>query len=236
MIFPKIKVDSLSQINDGVRIDARQTIFRSLEDVKNIEISPNRDGVDDIDFVSVYEEGRIDKWFLDWSYNEAGDYFPTVRVTLTDDSQKTIQKPITIITPLADALFSNDDDIIQSEPDIYRYLPEGRTSYNFMHREAQRRILAHLDEQRIWKSNGERYVKTDVFDKEEFVHWSRFMVLEIIFQAKIVSSDDFFAVKAADYALLKKQAANRATLRLSEDGVKAAETKYDKSLTMVIKR
>ena len=238
-IFPKIKVDSLSQTNEGVRIDARQTIYRDIDDVFGVEISPNIDGENDLPYQDVFEEGRFDKWFLDWSYLTAGTYNPTVRVQVTEGSEpeyKTISKSISIITPETDALFSNDDDIIQSEPDIYRYLPEGRTSFTFMHREAQRRILAYLDEQRIWKLNGERYTKTDLFDKEEFVHWSRFMVLEIIFKAKIVSTDDFFAVKASDYALLKKQAANRGTLRLSEDGVKEADLKYDKSNTMVIKR
>jgi hypothetical protein len=247
MIFAKIKVDALSQENDGVRIDARQSIYRDIADVLDVEISPNIDGENDIPYISVYSGGDFDEWYLDWSYSVAGDYNPTIRIKTAeeDDSDPlniipvqyvTASKEITIITAATDQLFSNDDDIIQSEPDVYRYLPEGKTSYLFMHREAQRRILGYLDEKKIWKQDGTRYEKSDLFDKEEFVHWSRFLVLQMIYQAKVVDVGDIFFQKGEQYKTLVAIAQNRGAIRLSSDGASPATSKLDNVVSILVKR
>ena len=238
MIFPKIKVDSLAQVGDGVRISALQTIYRDLDEVLDIEISPNIDGENDLAYISVLSGGDFDLWYLDWVYATAGTYTPTIRVktVLVPVEYVTISKTITIITAATDQLFSSDDDIIQSEPDIYRYLPEGKTSYLFMHREAQRRILAHLDEKKIWKQDGTRYTKSDLFDKEEFVHWSRFLVLQMIYQAKVVDVGDIFFQKAEQYKILVAIAMNRGAVRLSGNGTDPATSKIDNITSIMVKR
>ena len=234
MIFPKIKVDSIAQVGDGVRIDAMQTIYRDVADVLDIEIAPDAGG----DFISVYSGGDFDMWYLDWVYDTAGTYNPIVRIKTGElpDVFVTITKPIEVITEEADQLFSGDDDILQAEPDVYRYLPEGKTSYLFMHREAQRRILAYLDEKKIWKQDGTRYDKEDLFDKEEFVHWSRFLVLQMIYQAKVVDVGDIFFQKSEQYKTLVTIAQSRGALRLSSNGTDAATTKVNNVTSILVKR
>jgi hypothetical protein len=231
MIFPKIKVDSLVQVDDGVRISALQTIYREIEEILDIEIAPDAAG----DFISVLSGGDFDLWYLDWVYDTPGTYNPTVRIT-TAAGPITVSKEIEVITAAVDQLFSSDDDIIQSEPDVYRYLPEGKTSYLFMHREAQKRILAFLDEKKIWKQDGTRYDKADLFDKEEFVHWSRFLVLQMIYQAKVVDVGDIFFQKAEQYRTLVTIAQSRGAFRLSGDGTSEPTQKTNNVTSILVKR
>ena len=235
VIFPKIKTDQLVQVSDGLRIDARKTIFRNLSDITDVEISPEDDNGSP-QYISVFESGDFDKWFLDYSYETAGEKTVKVKVTLEDTSTKEAEKTVTVISEADDKLFSNDQDITQSEPDILRYLPQGKTSFTFMHREAQRRILAYLDEQRIWKNDNERYTKDDIVDMEEFVHWSRFLVLHLIYAAKIVSQDDFFSFKAEEYKALMVSARSRATLRLDANGDGEIDTYVDRVSTFQVRR
>ena len=235
MIFPKIKTDQLVQVSDGLRIDARKTIFRNLSDITDVEISPEDDNGSP-QYISVFESGDFDKWFLDYSYETAGEKTVRVKVTLADESSKEAEKTVTVISEADDKLFSTDQDITQSEPDILRYLPQGKTSFTFMHREAQRRILAYLDEQRIWKRDKERYTKDDIVDMEEFVHWSRFLVLHLIYAAKIVSQDDFFSFKAEEYKALMVSARSRATLRLDSSGDGEVDTYVDRVSTFQVRR
>ena len=236
MIFPKIKTDQLVQVSDGLRIDARKTIFRNLSDITDVEISPEDDSQEDPQYISVYESGDFDKWFLDYSYASTGTKKVKVRVTKEDESTVEAESSVVVISESDDKLFSTDSDIIQAEPDVLRYLPGGKTSFTFMHREAQRRILAYLDENRIWKTKGERYEKADIVDMEEFVHWSRFLVLHLIYSAKIVSQDDFFAFKSDQYKGLMESARGRAALRLDTNGDGEVDTVLDRASTFVVRR
>lgn len=236
MIFPKIQADSIMQVNDGLRLDARKTIFRNLDDIKDIEISPENDGSDNPQYISVYESGDFDRWFLDYAYSTAGGKVVKVKVTKQNDSTVEAETSVTVITAEQDKLFSNDNDITQAEPDILRYLAPGKTSYIYKHREAQRRILAYLDENRIWKADQERFTKDDIVDMEEFVHWSRFLVLSLVFSSKIVSQDDFFAFKASEYDALMKSARSRAALRLDTSGDGEVDTVLDRVSTFVVRR
>ena len=234
MIFPKIQADKLVQINDGLRLDARKTIFRNVADIENIEISPlGAEGSET--FISVYEDGDFDKWFLDWQYSTPGNKRVVVRVTTTEEALES-EIEIEAISPDDDKLFSTDQDIILSEPDILRYLPSGKTSYNFMHRESQKRILGWLDEKKIWKSNGERFTKDDIVDMQEFKDWSRFLTLHLIFSAKIVKPDDFFDRKASDYQRLHISAKNRGALRLDTTGDGEINVKQDMITTGIVRR
>lgn len=236
MIFPRINADSLVQVNDGLRIDARKTIYRDASEITDVLISPEDDLTPEPQYISVYSNGEFDDWYLDWVYETAGAKTARVKVIDADMNEKVIAMTINVVTEAADLLFSKDADILQSEPDILRYLPEGKTSFTFMHREAQRRILAFLDENRIWKVNSVRFEKADIVDMEEFVHWSRFLVLHLIYAAKIVSVDDFFSFKANEYEGLMKAARGRSTLRLDRNDSGEVDTLLDRVSTFQVRR
>lgn len=231
MIFPKIEADLVVRENDSLRIDARHSTVRNYTDVKDILINP-----DDTDFISVYSDGDRDDWYLDWSYSVPGSYDVELKITDQSDAEFIENLTVSVIAESDDLTFSDDSDIRASEPDIKLYMPEGKTSYIYAHREARTRILAYLDENRIWKADNKRYEATDLFDKEEFRHWSRFLVLMMIFESKVTSVDDLFYMKRNDYRDLMFRARNRATLRLNPDQLEGEEKLLDRISTVMIKR
>ena len=226
LIFPKIQTDKTVQVNDGLRLDATKTVYRDISEITDVQIDPENG------FISVFESGNFDRWFLDWQYETEGEKVATVKV-ITETEEHETEVTINVITKEEDNLFSTDQDIIGSEPDILRYLPSGKTSFNYKHRESQTRIIAFLDENRIWKEDNERYTKDDIVNIEEFRHWSRFLTLHLIYRSKIVSPDDFFALKASEYGDLSKRAAGRATLRLPRNG---SEEMIDRVSTIQVRR
>ena len=105
------------------------------------------------------------------------------------------------------------------------------------HRASQKKILAFLDEQRIWKQNGERFTKTDIVDKEEFRRWSMFQTLLIIFESNQVSLGDLYQEKRLEYENEMRQARNRASLRLDLDGDgEVDEVPYNIRTTRLVRR
>jgi hypothetical protein len=205
MIFPKIKADKIVQVGDLIRLDAT---FSIVEEPDLVEIQPDA------------LEARVDvtnldkrKWLLDYVYSSEGD--KAAKVIITKDAieyEKEIN--ILVVTEEEDNLFSTDNDLTASEPDILRYLPRGKSSFNYAHREAQRRIMAYLDEQRIWKADQTRYSKDDIADIFEFSEWSRYLTLHIIFQQLQVTAGDIFEQRAETYKDLATNAARRSSLRL----------------------
>jgi hypothetical protein len=236
MIFPNLSVEKTLQVKDATRLDARKSIYRDIANVKDVEISPENDGLGDPQYVSVYESGDFQLWYLDYLYETDGEKEITLRITDIADVTKVTSETITVVTEESDALFSKDKDIVEAEPDVMRYLPEGKTSYLYAHRESQRRILAFLDENRIWKNDETRFTKDEIVDVEEFVHWSRFLTLHMIYTQKIVSIEDFFSFKADEYKGLMNSARGRATLRLDKNGDGVVDTKQDRLSTLVVRR
>lgn len=232
MIFPKLKTDKILQVDDLTRLDGTLSSFRDIDDIVSVEIKPEATA----DFVELDSE-RPKDWFLDYAYETAGEKVVTLKIT-DSDGDKERESTITVLSVEDDNLFSNDNDILSNEPDLYRYLPHGRSSFNFAHREAQTRIIAYLDEKRIWKSDNTRYEKSDIVDLEEFRHWSRFLTLNIIFNSLVVNVDDVFSEKANHYKGLMELARARATIRLEyeDDDIENSVTRESDNVTTIMVR
>lgn len=125
---------------------------------------------------------------------------------------------ITVVAASSENLFSDDNDIVGLEPDILNYLPEGRAQYLYVAREAQDRILTSLDERGITDTDGNRLTAASVVDTEEVNDWSKYLVLQFIFESLSNAIDDIFHEKALRYRDMVNQAKNRAFLRLDYDG------------------
>lgn len=212
MIFPKLTLETVLQIEDMTRMDASLSRTTAGETITDVEIQPEATE----SFYSVFNSDP-DKWYLDWAYETDGAKVISIRIT-TDLGTKTKTYDIDVLTKEDDALFSEDNDIFPYEPNLYKYLPRGKTSFTYAHRASQKKILAYLDEQRIWKADGTRYTKEDIVDKEEFNRWSMFQTLLIIFESIQVSNNDIFQEKREEYENEMRQARNRASLRLDSDG------------------
>lgn len=209
MIFPVLKLEDVLQVNDRTRLDATATYITPDEaPITLIEIEPEA-SAGFIDITSTQ--------FLDWQYPTDGVKSVTLRVT-TDGGPESYSEDITVLTAVADKLFSGDKELTPYEPNILSWVREGRNSFLDVHRAAQDRILTYLDENRIWDIEGNRLTKEDIIDIQEVNDWSKFMVLKLIFEGVSNALDDIFFEKANRYKAMEVKARNRAAIRLDRDG------------------
>lgn len=240
MIFPSMTFETVLQVEEKTRLDASRSFVTDDEVIIDVLIQPSSSDP----FISVFNGGDSEKWSLDWAYDT--DEFKDVAVQIIADSgskTKTYMAGVNVLTEDIDALLSNDNDILPFEPKINRYLPSGKNSFIYAHRKAQERIIAYLDEQRMWKSDGSRYNKLDLSTvtdpefKEQFKQWSSFETLLIIFESFQVSSGDVFQEKKNEYTALRNSARTRSALRLDQDGDGVLdEVPYDIRTTRLYRR
>jgi len=216
-MFPSLSFERVIQADDKIRLDASLS-FSPDEIITDVEIKPSPTDT----FISVFNSNS-DKWLLDWAYEVDG--VSTVEVRLTSaSSTKTKSYDILVLTEDQDCLLSDDNDLVALEPTLKRYLPNGKNSFKYAHRVAQERIIAYLDEQRIWKADSERYTKQDLIDitdpdfKYQFKQWSIYQTLLLIFESLQLGADDIFQEKREGYELEMRQHRNRSSLRLDKDG------------------
>lgn len=224
MIFPKLNLETVLQVEDATRFDAHLSFATNDENITDVLIEPETAA----GFFTIYNSNK-EKWFLDWAYETSGIKTVTVRV-VADSGTKDKTYSVNVLTEAEDALLSDDNDLFPFEPKIHNYLPKGKISFLYAHRKAQDRIIAFLDEQRIWKDDTSRYTKQDLIDipagefQEQFRQWSSFQTLLIIFESFQVSRDDIFQEKKMEYQNLMEQARNRSSLRLDQDGDSVIDT------------
>ena len=232
MIFPKLTLETVLQVDDKTRIDASDSFVTNGETVTDVEIEPEVGA----GYISVFNLDQ-DKWYLDWAYETDGVKTVSVRVTSDAPSVRTKSYTITVLTEAEDALFSVDTDLYPYEPNIKKYLPRGKNSFIYAHRAAQTKIIAFLDEQRVWKEDRSRYRKEDLVDKEEFKFWSIFQTLLIIFESSQLGNADIFQEKRLDYENDMRAARNRGALRLDADGDgNVDDYPYDMKTTRLYRR
>lgn len=224
-IFPRLELEDVLQVNDKTRLSANKTFISPGEaDITLIEIEPEA-GAGFIDVTA--------NKYLDWQYATAGNKVVSVRVT-TDGAPTSFTKTISVLSEADDKLFSGDAELVPHEPDIMNYVPDGRASFLNVHRLSQDRILAWLDENRIWGTNGAKLTKANIFDLSEVNDWSKFLTLKFIFEGLSNQIDDIFADKARRYDAMMQDARGRAALRLDLDEDGAEDIKQDMlSFTMV---
>ena len=213
MLFPSLTIETTLQVKDKTRLDATGS-FSPDEEIIDVLIKPEATGT----FISVFNEDS-DKWYIEWAYLTAE--IKTVEVKIVSaGGDRTRAYAINVITEEDDRLFSNDALLFPYEPQLKDYLPVGKSTFIYAHRAAQDKILAYLDEQRIWKNSGERLTKEDIVDKLEFQRYSVFQTLLIIFESTQVSVSDIFQEKRLEYEVEMKSARSRAALRLdlNDDG------------------
>ena len=226
--YPIIETDDIVQLNDKLRIDVSRTFVArpgSLANIKKIEIKPTADE----SFITVHDTAStattyaVKDWYLDWIYlnklvaTVATDIHTiTLKVTLTDNSEHTATKNITLLTETEDDLYSEDSDLFLHEWDIMKWLPDGRSSWKYLHRRAQSRILSYLDEKGYKTNDGAIISKANISNKEDFKEWSTFMTLNLIFSTVLNSRGDVFTQKAIFYEN-KELNANKRVFRIDSD-------------------
>jgi hypothetical protein len=157
-------------------------------------------------------------WFLDWIYLTSGIKTITLRVTEVGPivSSQTFQ--IEVVTATADNLYSTDQDLIGLEHDILNYLPPGRSSFNYVHRKAQKEILEWLDQIRIYRKDGSRLQKEDLNLVKDIRELSANWALMLIFHDLSNKTDDKFYQKYLGYRTKVEAMKNRGRIQADLDG------------------
>lgn len=213
-IFPVLDLENKVQVNDKTRLDATESFVSKDEaGITLVEIEPEAGS----GFVDVTGSSSSD-WFLDWQYSGSSRTVTvTVRVT-TDGSPVSHSETIEVLTVSDDNLYSDDRDLIASEPDILKWVPRGRSSFLNVHREAQKRIIEHFNNVGIWDNDNDRLTKDAIIDEKEVNDWSRFLTLSIIFQGISNDVEDVFSEKSIVYSRKAVQARDRSIIRIDQDG------------------
>lgn len=165
--------------------------------------------------------------YFDYDFSTSGSKTISVYVESSGAGHPSATKDFTIevVSQADEKLFSKDTDIIPFEPDLYQWLPEGKADYRYVHRLAQTRILAKLDEMGIHDEDGEKLTIDDITDIGEFTECSKFMVLRLIFESLSNQVGDIFHEKARRYMEFEEAACNRVKIRLDLDNDGAADEK-----------
>lgn len=210
MIFINCVKEDLVQVNDKTRIDVSLS-FVSGDGITDIRIKPEASE----SFISVYNTSQ-DKWYLDWSYATDGEKIISVEAT---DGINTVSQDFTIsvISEADDNLYSNDSQIFALESELKRYIPLGRNSYKYLHREAQSRILMYLDRKRIWNDDGSAYTKNQLNLDGSLQKWSLYETILMIYTDLLISVGDKFAEKVNQYKELRNYERDRGAIRIDKD-------------------
>lgn len=227
-IFPNLILEETVQVDDKTRLDGTKSFVSSDEAaITLVRIKPEATG----SYVTV----TSDK-YLDWSYSSSYTGEQTVEIEITTDGgAETFTKTLTVVTAATDDLWSSDADLVQHEPEIMNYTPEGKSSFLNIHRLAQTRILAWLDERKIWDNDGNRLTSADV-DGTDMNEWSKYLALAYINEGLSNALDDIFFEKASRYRDLAERAASRAVLRLDLDNDGTKDEKVNNFTGLLLRR
>lgn len=208
-IFVNLDYEDTVQVDDKLRLDAsRSFVSTGTSAISKIEIDP--------DGTTGYIDVTADK-YLDWQYSAAATTTISVRVTAgVTEAIKTFS--ISVITATTDHLFSDDHMLKARKYNIFDFLPDGKSSFKYIHRDVQRRIVRWLDKEGYQDNDGNPFTKTALVDIEEVKEWATFMALRLIYEDSIKTPDDLFSVEAKRLKGEEVDARNRAILRIDFDG------------------
>lgn len=242
MICGVLEVENVIQVNDKTRLSAiKSFVTKGNDDIQKVEICPEYIDTDS-EFIDVTSPRPAD-WYLDWLYTGASRAVTVkLRLTTTEADPDAMPTPIeavysdfsaavSVVSVADDMLFSSDQDLMAIEPDISKWVPDGRSSWLNIHRAVQAKIVDWLNKSGIEDSAGHALTKEAIVDTTEVKYWSRDWTLALIYKGIQNASDDVFSEKAKYYFGEAAKGSQRAKLRLdlNDDG----EVSIGESVNMV---
>ncbi len=196
-IFGIIELDSVCQVNEKIMIDCSKSFLTQGEAaVTLVEIEPHTG----LGFVDVTPTPATNSklYSLEYIYDADGVKDVTLRIT-TDGAPVIVTKQITVLSVADDALFASDSDLQAIETDVMKWVPKGKSTWNFVHRKVQEKILTELYKSQIVATDNTKLTAAEVIDKAEVREWATYLALSIIFYSISNSVDDIFSRKAMQY-------------------------------------
>jgi hypothetical protein len=216
-VFPILEIEPIVQIGDKTRLNALKSFIAPQDGTFDlVRIKPTASA----QYITVSETDR----HLDWVYSASG--VVTVSLLVIKNcpyASGEIEKNITVVTAEQDNLFSTDEDLRLHEPEILKWVVDGRSSFLDMHRRAQVLIMKWLDKEGYVDVYGNPFTKAAIVDVEEVKAWSTFLVLKLIFEGLSNATDDIFHEKAKRYNGKMQEYRKKALLRIDVDGDGNAE-------------
>lgn len=222
MIFCCFDTDKCVSLKDKFRIDISQSYATPDEGAFTmLEIQPDTGD----SFFNVTTDQ-----YLDWQYDISGTKTVTVRLTTELGTIKTDTIEIEV---KEDECFLSDDDCLKAlEPEIYKYMPCDKCSYNYVHRKVVDLIIEDLTCRGIYKESKnkndvknpfdgckiEKLTCEQLADSKQIRQWAAYWALEIIFCGMVNSKDDIFYIKMLKYASKRKEASSTGVLLFDQDG------------------
>ena len=138
-LFPTIEVENIVQAGDQTRLDASRSYVNNGDVINTIEIQPSP--------ADPFIDVSIDR-YLDWTYAHSGAPEDPeeieVRVRINGGAPEYVDT-IKVVTEETDRLFSDDARLRVHEPNIFKFIRSGRSTFKDIHRRARNLILAWMD-------------------------------------------------------------------------------------------
>lgn len=206
-VFPILELEAKVQTGEKTRLNGTKSFLTQDEAaVTLVRIRPSAS--DSFITVSAVDATDSSYWFLDWQYSTTGT--KTIDLEITAGAVTTYSATIVVTDSSTERLFSSDQDIMSEEPDILRFVRDGKSSFNDLHRTAQTKVMDEIYRAKIFDVNGAKLTVADVIEIDELKPWSKYMVLKMIFESVSNAVDDVFALKSAKYAKAELEARNMA--------------------------
>lgn len=195
MIFPILFCDTKVQVNEVIRFDVSQ----SKGEFASVKFLVGSEEVLIPDSSHLHRDIH-----LDWIFTSAQDV--TVRAIFKDseDNEVYAEKTISVVTQGTEKLFNTDSDLLAYESEVRSWVPNGRSTWNFVHREVKKVILEEIS-----AKFGTRVTDDQILSIVQFREWAKFKALEMIFRSINNTESDVFSSKAEFY---RKEAGNYRTL------------------------
>lgn len=220
-IFGNIEVESVVQVNDKTRINCTKSFISKDEAaITLVRIKPSSSD----SFITVSGVTPLQKdFYLDWEYASNGTKTVTLEIT-TNGAPVTFTGSITVVSAADDKLLSSDQELTAIEPEILKWVPQGRNSFLNVHRKSQQLILDWLDSIRIWRNDGSKLTKEDLSLTDDLKQLSIYTTLELIYMGISNKVDDVFLSKAREYRAKALDIKNRGRIQADFDGNGTLET------------
>jgi hypothetical protein len=231
-IFGILDLEPTVQVDDKTRLSAIQSFISKDESgVTLVEVEPEAaSGFIDVTGTS------SDDWYLDWSYSGTSSRTETVSLRITTDGAPvTFTKDLQILTAIDDNLFSGDAGILDHETELKSLLPEGKSSFLYVHRKAKQLILDWFNEMGYIDFSAEKLTDAAFVEKEEVRKMSELWTLSLIYKDLSNSVGDKFDQKSIMYSSKLQDSRRRLKYRLDLNGdgnIDAGEFAYGQSFRL----